>query len=126
MSGCPSKIGRPISVNNYIVLRAKCCILNKIGSNPYKVAYNILVKYFNLKYNNRYSVDLMGEKETLETDLASELAKRLKSQGGQVIHVTKNSEEYNNAPQNVKHAVDLWNRLNTTAEIKPLPHILNM
>lgn len=117
MSGCPSKIGRPVAVNNYIVLRSKCVILNKIGPNPYKVAYNILVKYFNLKYNNRYSVDLVGEKETLETDLTSELAKRLKSQGGEIIHVMKNSEEYNNAPQNIKQAVDLWNGLNTTAEI---------
>jgi len=112
-SGCPSKIGRPVFLNNYISHRVKCTKLY----NPYKVAYDILVKYFNKKHNYKYSVDLMGEKETLTTDLNPEIATALQASGNGVIHVTNDSTEYKEAPLHVQQAVDLWNGLKIKAEI---------
>lgn len=111
-SGCPSKIGRPVFLNNYISRRVKCTLYN-----PYKVAYDILVKYFNKKYNYKYSVDLMGEKETLTTDLNPDIAAALQASGNGVIHVTNDSTEYKEAPLHVQQAVDLWNGLEIKAEI---------
>ncbi len=121
-NGCPSKIGKPVLLNNYIARRAPG---QRTMSNPYKVAYDILVNYFNKKYNYKYSVDLMGEKETLTTDLGVDLATALEANGNNVIHVTNDSTEYKQAPLHVQQAVDLWNGLKIKGEIsKKVPPVM--
>jgi hypothetical protein len=70
-----------------------------------------LVKYFNTLYNNKYNVILVGDKETLETDLGHPISQRLVSQGGTIIHITKDTEVYIKAPLQVQEAIDLFNNL---------------
>ena len=91
--------------------RFKCATKVTVEKNQFEAAYDILVKYFNTLYNNKYNVILVGDKETLETDLGNTISQRLESQRGKIIHITKDTEVYIKAPLQVQEAIDLYNNL---------------
>jgi len=91
--------------------RFKCATKVTVEKNKFEVAYDILVKYFNILHNNKYNVILVGDKETLETDLGHPISQRLVSQGGTIIHITKDTKVYIKAPLQVQEAIDLFNNL---------------
>ena len=53
----------------------------------------------------------MGDKEKLRTDLENLISQRLRSQGGTIIHITKDTGDYKAAPPQVQEAIDLFNNL---------------
>ena len=91
--------------------RFKCATKVTVEKDKFEAAYDILVKYFNTLYNNKYNVILVGDKETLKTDLGNHISQRLVSQCGKIIHITKDTEDYKAAPPQVQEAIDLFNNL---------------
>ena len=89
--------------------RFKCATKVTVEKNKFEAAYDILVEYFNVLYNNKYNVILVDDKETLRTDLGNHISQRLESQGGEIIHITKDTEDYKAAPPQVQEAIDLFN-----------------
>ena len=95
--------------------RFKCATNVTVEKNKFEAAYDILVEY-NKKMNSvknavQYNVILIGLKETLETDLGNAISQRLVSQDGTIIHITKDTEDYKEAPSQVQEAIDLFNNL---------------
>ena len=95
--------------------RFKCATKVTVEKNKFEAVYDILVEY-NKKMNSvknavQYNVILIGLKETLETDLGNAISQRLVSQGGTIIHITKDTEDYKEAPPQVQEAIDLFNNL---------------
>jgi len=91
--------------------RFKCATKVTVEKDKFEAAYDILVKYFNTLYNNKYNVILVGDKETLRTDLGATISQRLESHGGEIIHITKDTEVYIKAPLQVQEAIDIYNNL---------------
>ena len=87
--------------------RFKCATKVTVEKDKFEAAYDILVEYNKKMSGDKYNVILIGVKETLETDLGNSISQRLRSQGGKIIHITKDTEDYKIAPPQVQEAIDL-------------------